>query len=113
MVQLGNDMSKHDLTAPTAAELYFHNSIFGQLYTLLAEGLGQGSQSAQHESPGRHVDAPAPSSTAKRSLLERLDDWLWRLKQRDRERYLAGAKDVFELEQRMQAYERESYPRYY
>jgi hypothetical protein len=39
-------------------------------------------------------------------LFDRLDRWLWRQTLRDREAYLAGARDIYELEQRMRRLER-------
>ena len=51
----------------------------------------------------RHGGAgSAPSG----SLLDRLDHWFWRQAQRDREAYLAGARDIYELEERMRRLER-------
>jgi hypothetical protein len=40
------------------------------------------------------------------SLFDRLDHWFWRQAQRDREAYLAGARDIYELEERMRRLER-------
>ena len=48
--------------------------------------------------------AAAKAST--RNLLDRLDAWFWRQRQREQEAYLAQAQDVFELESRMRAIER-------
>ena len=48
-----------------------------------------------------------PRKTAAR-LLDRLDHWFWRQAQRDREAYLAGARDVYELEDRIRRLERSS-----
>ena len=61
--------------------------------------------------------APTPSqagnavSTLSRrlTLFERLDRWIARMRQRDRERYLAQANDVFELEARIRELERRPY----
>jgi hypothetical protein len=39
-------------------------------------------------------------------LFERLDHWFWRQAQRDREAYLSGARDIFELEDRIRRLER-------
>ena len=39
-------------------------------------------------------------------MLERLDAWFWRQEQKDREAYLAGSADVFDLERRIDAIER-------
>ena len=43
------------------------------------------------------------------SLLERLDRWLAHARQRDRERYLAQARGVFDLEDRIRTLERLPY----
>lgn len=37
----------------------------------------------------------------RRSLVDRLEDWLWHPQQRDTEAYLATSRDVFELEERI------------
>jgi hypothetical protein len=44
-------MNPYDLT-PNAAERYFDSSVFGQLYTSMAEGL---SHRARREEPHRRV----------------------------------------------------------
>ena len=43
------------------------------------------------------------------TLLERFDRWAASARQRDRERYLAQARDVFELETRIRTLERLPY----
>ena len=58
------------------------------------------------------LDPPAPvhrETPKKTSLLERLDRWAARGRQRDFERYLATSNNVFELEERMKAAERRPY----
>ena len=52
-------------------------------------------------------------SAGKRSpgIFERIDRWFWRQQMRDREAYLAGAQDIYELEERLRRLERSS--RYY
>jgi hypothetical protein len=53
---------------------------------------------------------PLAKQAAKRvGLLERFDRAIARARQRDLERYLAGSKDVFELEQRIRNLERTRY----
>lgn len=37
---------------------------------------------------------------------DRLDGWFWRQAQRDQEAYLAGSRDIYELEQRIRRLER-------
>lgn len=39
-------------------------------------------------------------------LLDRLDHWFWREAQREREAYLGGAGDIYEVERRMRKLER-------
>jgi len=46
-------------------------------------------------------------------IFERIDRWFWRQHMRDREAYLAGAQDIFELERRMRRLERSVGSRYY
>jgi hypothetical protein len=48
----------------------------------------------------------APSKAKHRRLLDRLDAWFWRQRQRADETYLAQSQDVFELERRMRELER-------
>jgi hypothetical protein len=56
---------------------------------------------------------PARQPARQRGILERLDHWLWTLQQRNIERYLAQASDVFDLEARMNALERRTPHPYY
>ena len=65
--------------------------------------------------PGKRAPAAgraepaAPSS----SFIERLDRWFWRQQLREREAYLSGAQDIFELEDRIRRLERSVGSRYY
>lgn len=52
-----------------------------------------------------------PAGTRSAGIFERIDRWFWRQHMRDREAYLAGAQDIFELEERIRRLERGS--RYY
>jgi len=54
--------------------------------------------------------APAADSP---SILERLDRWFWRQQLRERELYLSGAQDIFDLEDRIRRLERSVGSRYY
>jgi hypothetical protein len=106
-------MRNHDLSSPNAAEMYFNDSIFGQLYTVLAETLGgRDRRPARRAAPADTTRAQKPEAP-KRSLLERLDAWFWRQAQKDREAYLARSRDVFELERRVEALDRGALSRYY
>ena len=101
----------YDRTSPTAAETYFDHSIFGQLYTLIAEALQRSAPrrgsprpaaTGLHAQPTRRPDR----SLDRRPLLDRLDAWFWRQQQAAQEAYLAGSQDVFELERRIEALDR-------
>ena len=98
-------MSSYD--TPNAAEMYFNRSIFGQLYTAISGAPPlpkQRREAARRDAPPVH---PASGERAPRAtLLDRLDAWFWRQMQKDREAYLAGAADVFDLERRIDAIER-------
>jgi hypothetical protein len=50
----------------------------------------------------REVELQAPSL----GVIDRLDHWFWRQAQRDREAYLSGARDIYELEDRIRRLER-------
>ena len=55
-----------------------------------------------------------PAAPARRmSLLDRLDSWIWRLRQRDEERYLAQSQNVIDLERRIREIERSIVSRAY
>ena len=57
--------------------------------------------------PGRHYEAPAhedlpiEAQVRRSGVMERLDRWFWRQRQRDVEAYLSKASDVFGLEARI------------
>ena len=61
----------------------------------------------------RNRSRPPAEITTRRSLLDRLDAWFWRQRQRSNESYLAQSQDVFELERRMRELERSVGSRYY
>lgn len=58
-------------------------------------------------------DAAAPARLPRRGLLDRLDDWFWRHKQRALDGHLSRAKDVYELEARIRNLEHSRFSRYY
>ena len=60
--------------------------------------------------PAAGTAGPAAQSS---SFLERLDRWFWRQQLREREAYLSGARDIFELEDRIRRLERSVGSRYY
>jgi hypothetical protein len=49
---------------------------------------------------------PRPAKKQSTGFLERIDRWFWRRAQREREAYLSGARDIFELEERIRRLER-------
>jgi hypothetical protein len=57
-----------------------------------------------------HSSAPERESI---SLFERLDRWMYRLQQREREAWLGSSQDIFELEDRIRLLERSVGSRYY
>lgn len=61
------------------------------------------------EKAGGPEKTPAPG----RSLLERLDRWLWQERQRDLERALTDATDIADVEARLRDRERRLLQRYY
>ena len=60
------------------------------------------------------VAAPvAAPQSARISLFERLERWMYRQQQRDRESWLSGSRGIFELEDRIRQLERSVGSRYY
>lgn len=51
----------------------------------------------------REAGAPKQRSVG---FFDRLDGWFWRQAQREQEAYLAGSRDIYDLEQRMRRLER-------
>ena len=60
-----------------------------------------------------HDRTMAGTPTRRRGFLERLDRWFWAQQQRDLEAYLARATDVYDLEARIHAVERNKSIPYY
>jgi len=65
------------------------------------------ARSPKSVAPTRSNDNDRPS------LMERLDRWLWKQHVRETESYLAGAQDIFDLEERMRRLERSVGGSYY
>ena len=109
-------MSTADTTSPRAAELYFNSSLIGHLSAFLAENLA-GLRNGPPAPRGTGRATPTPGVTKAlqrpRQLLDRLDAWFWRQEQKRREAYLAGSRDLFDLERRMEAIDRGAFARYY
>lgn len=107
-----------EIASPKAAQRYFNDSIVGRVSMLLAEALGgvRGGKSAARRG-GSHAPAvkrgAKPAVAPRRGWLDRLDAWFWRLEQKERETYLARSRDVFDLERRIDALDREAVTRYY
>lgn len=118
-VQQGNAMRTHEISSPNAAELYFNNSIYGQIYMLVAEALGRAERrrdSAEPRPQPRPLKQPARAvaeAAPRTGFLDRLDAWFWRQAQREQEAYLAKSRDVFDLERRIRALERGEITPYY
>lgn len=119
-------MRTHEISSPNAAERYFNNSIYGQLYTLVAEALGRSERRRDSAAPRRQPTpltrqtplARQPARTVAEAaprtrFLDRLDAWFWRQAQREQEAYLAKSRDVFDLERRIRALERGEITPYY
>jgi hypothetical protein len=85
------------------------------IFSLMARALAlppPESEALEHRDT-RATRTPAEASPRRRGLFERLDHWLWTLRQRDIEAYLAKATDVYDLEARIRALERNvPYPYY-
>jgi len=75
--------------------------------------LAPGSLGAQVERSTKPGAATRINGNARPTLMERFDRWLWKQHVREREAYLAGAKDIFELEERIRQLERSVGSRYY
>src|SRR5579864_1170332 len=110
-------MRTYEIPSPNAAELYFRDSTLGHVAMLLAEALGRPWK--PRRAP-RRAETHAPAKPAAKAVesaragwLDRLDAWFWRQEQKDREAYLAGSRDIFELERRIELLDREGISRYY
>lgn len=81
---------------------------FATLVSLTAAALSLTPIAPREPSPASRK-APKPAG----SLLERLDRWLWRSRQRELERALASSTDIVDVEARLRARERRLLQRYY
>ena len=105
-------MRTYEISSPGAAELYFNDSFVGDVASLVGAALAGFGGGRGNTRPGR-PGATARAESQKRGLLDRLDAWFWRQQQNAREDYLAGARDVYDLERRIDALDRGSVTRYY
>ena len=101
-------MRHSDSWSPRSAELYFSNSLLGQMSELIAQALTPRRERRRAGEADAAINAPihAPTQAPRMSLLDRLDAWFWRQAQSDRDAYLARSYDVFDLERRIQALDR-------
>jgi hypothetical protein len=76
----------------------YRTSAFAHLCFLVAEAL---------RTPA--AGAPPAAAPTRLHALDRLDRWFWRQRQKDRERYLARATDVADVERRLRELERTPY----
>ena len=85
------------------------------LFPLLARALTIPARQADAFERREEVAASASQSTPvrRRGFLERLDRWFWVQQQRDLEAYLSRATDVYDLEARIHAIERNKSIPYY
>jgi hypothetical protein len=81
---------------------------FATLISLTAAALSAPASPRADPAP-----AVAPPAARGGSLLDRLDRWLWKARQRDLERALTTAVDVTEVEARLRDRERKLLQRYY
>jgi len=104
-------MRTYEISSPRAAELYFTHSFVGDVATFMAAVFGRirDRRRAQRRSVTRKAATAAP----RQKLLDRLDAWFSRQEREARERYLAGARDGFDLERRIEAIDRRTGARYY
>ncbi len=85
------------------------------IFPLLAKALTFPTRQADAFEHRDVVAAPALATTPvrRRGFLERLDHWFWAQQQRDLEAYLARSTDVYDLEARIRAIERNRSIPYY
>lgn len=105
-------MRSYEISSPRAAELYFNHSFVGDVATFI----GAVADQLRHLRPatrGPRTGKAAPVAAPRQKLLDRVDAWFSRQEQEARERYLAGSRDVFELERRIEAMDRGAGWRYY
>ena len=91
-----------------AAHSMLRRSNVPEAWVRLADALMFGAL----RTPGTDAHGPSARSPAPKpplNWLERLDDWLARQRQREREAYLGEAKDIFDLEERIRRLERSRY----
>ena len=86
------------------------SGVFALIATALMPAPPQSAPSQRH-APDRDLSVKA--SAPRRGLLERLDRWFWAQQQREIEAYLAKATDLFDLEARIRAIDRNGFRPHY
>ena len=92
----------------TQRTLHPHRDPFATLISLTAAALIE--PVTPRAGAARTSDQPAAKAV---SLWDRLDHWLWKLRQQDLERALTSAVDVADIEARLRDRERRLFHRYY
>lgn len=106
-------MRTYEISSPAAAELYFNHSFVGDMASFVNAVIGRfGSGSPKRPSRNR-ANRAGRESVRRQGLLDRLDRWFWRQQQKEQEAYLADARDVFDLERRIEAIDRGKVHPYY
>jgi len=89
----------------SSRDLHYRNSPFGHLVFLISEAL-RGFAHRQRAAPAPRAVDPWPR---RGSWLDRIDEWFWQQRLNDREAYLAGARDIAEVEARLRELDRSRY----
>jgi hypothetical protein len=94
----------------TTMKFVLHEPVWSGALTRSADALLRSDAAT-----GRERDSVRATASPSRSLgfFERVDRWFWRQSLREREKYLAGSHDIFELEERIRRLDRRVGSRYY
>ena len=94
----------------TTMKFVLHEPVWSGALTRSADASVRPDAMTGRERDPRRAKASRPRSPG---FFERIDRWFWRQALRDREKYLAGSQDVFELEDRIRRLDRAIGSRYY
>jgi len=94
----------------TTMKFVLHEPVWSGALTWSADALGRPDSMTGRQRDSRRVNASPPRSPG---VFERIDRWFWQQALRDREKYLAGSQDIFELEERIRRLDRAVGSRYY
>ena len=94
----------------TTMKFVLHEPVWSGALTRSADALGRSDATSGRERDPRRTNASPPRSPG---FFERIDRWFWRQAVRDREKYLAGSQDIFELEERIRRLDGAVGSRYY